>query len=195
MSKSRLSFSKLCSYLTIVQNIAFGMVGEAGIERNNKIMQLLDKLHLLGLENRYPHQISGGQQQRVALARTLATEPEIILLDEPFSALDEYLRSHLTKELIGILREFKGNALFVTHNMAEAYRICDKLVVLSDGRVHAFGSKREVFANPKTSDAARITGCKNIVAANRIDEEYLEIPAWNIKLKANVLIRANSGFC
>ena len=112
----------LFPHLTIKENIAFGIIGLSYSDRDLKVLQLLEKFHLTGLENRYPHQVSGGQQQRVALARTIATEPDILLLDEPFSALDEHLRSHMTKEMLGFLKEFNGSTLFVTHNMEEAYQ-------------------------------------------------------------------------
>ena len=98
-------------------------------------------VHLEGLENRYPHQLSGGQQQRVALARALAIEPEALLLDEPFSALDTYLRAQITKQLIEVLAQYRGVTLFVTHNLAEAYRICSNLLVLCHGRAIAYDSK------------------------------------------------------
>lgn len=185
----------LFPHLTIQENIAFGIMGLSNSQRNHKVMNLLEKFHLAGLEGRFPNQISGGQQQRVALARTIATEPEIILLDEPFSALDEHLRSHITKEMLEYLKEFNGNTIFVTHNMEEAYRICDKLAVLSNGKVHAFGNKKEVFENPKTSEAAKITGCKNIVPGNCVDEEYVEVPSWNIKLKSNSYIKSQIRYC
>lgn len=185
----------LFPHMTIKENIAFGILGLSDYQRNNKIMKLLDKFHLTGVENRYPLQISGGQQQRVALARTIATEPEIILLDEPFSALDEHLRTHMTKEMLEYLKEFNGNTIFVTHNMEEAYRICENLAVLSNGKVHAFGNKKEVFESPKTSEAAKITGCKNIVPGNCVDEEFVEVPSWNIKLRSKSYIKSKNGYC
>ena len=119
------------------------------------------------------------------LARTIAPEPEILMLDEPFSALDEHLRSHMIKEMLEILKEFDGSTIFVTHNMEEAYRLCENLAVLSRWRASCFWNKKDVFENPTNNGNGKITGCKNIVDAVRVDDEYIEIPLWNIKLKTD----------
>jgi ABC-type sulfate/molybdate transport systems ATPase subunit len=184
----------LFPHLTVKDNIAFGIKGLSDRERNLKVSNLLERFDLTGLENRYPHLISGGQQQRTALARAIATDPDIILLDEPFSALDEHLRSHMAKEMLEILKGFGGTTLFVTHNIEEAYRICEKIAVLCSGKLHVFGNKKDVFENPQTSEAARITGCKNIVEAVRVDDGYIEIPSWNIRLKTDSKIKAEKGY-
>ena len=183
----------LFPHLTVKDNIAFGIRGLSDQERNLKVSQLMERFGLMDLKNRYPHLISGGQQQRTALARTIATEPDIILLDEPFSALDEHLRSHMAREILEILKEFNGPTLFVTHNIEEAYQLCEKIAVLCSGELHVFGNKKDVFENPQTSEAARITGCKNIVEAVRVDDEYIEIPLWNIKLKTDSKVKAGKG--
>jgi len=100
-----------------------------------------------GLGNRYPHQVSGGQQQRVALARALAIQPEVLLLDEPFSALDTHLRSQMEKQLIETLSTYQGVTL-CHHNLEEAYRVCKNLLVLSEGKTGAYGSKENIFERP-----------------------------------------------
>lgn len=184
----------LFPHLTVYENISFGLFGLSQIDKSFKVSKIINKFHLTGLENRYPEQISGGQQQRTALARAIVPEPEIILLDEPFSALDEHLRSNMLVEMLRILKEFEGSTLFVTHNMDEAYRFCDKLALLSQGELHDFDMKKDVFETPRTIEAARITGCKNIVEAIRIDEEYIEIPIWKIKLKTISKTKTKNGF-
>ena len=154
---------------------------------------MLSMFHLEGLEKRVPVQLSGGQQQRVALARALVMEPEVLLLDEPFSALDEHLRSTMTKQLIDILADYNGVTLFVTHNMEEAYRICTTLLVLSEGNITASGDKEEIFNAPPTLAAARLTGCKNISTVRKISKEkweHLKVRSlpWKICLKPDKLL-------
>jgi molybdate transport system permease protein len=133
--------------------------------------------------DRYPSQLSGGQQQRVALARALANEPEVLLLDEPFSALDTHLRSQMEQELIARLRSFKGVSLFVTHNLEEAYRVCNNLLVLDEGRILACGSKREIFERPGILGVAQLTGCKNISPTQWLATQKVLAVDWGISLQ------------
>lgn len=185
----------LFPHLTVKENIAFGIAQMSITDRNLKIYQLLEKFHLTELENRYPHQISGGQQQRTSLARTIASEPDILLLDEPFSALDEYLRSHMIKEMIEYLKELNILTLFVTHNMEEAYQICRKLAIITNGQIQTFSEKTDVFQNPQSSQICKITGCKNIIPAVRINDEYIEVPLWNVKINTSSKIKSKIGYC
>lgn len=164
--------------MTVAENIGFALEGISKEEVNERIAKKIDMIQLNGLENRYPYQLSGGQQQRVALARALAIEPEVLLLDEPFSALDEYLRTQLEKQLIKTLNDYKGISIFVSHNMDEVYRICKKLVILSDGNVAAQGEKEEIFSNPPTVTAARLTGCKNISELKSNNLDVIEACEW-----------------
>jgi len=180
--------------LTISENIAFGLDALSKTEKSKKVTELLERFHLSDMGNRYPSQISGGQQQRVALARAMAVEPEVLLLDEPFSALDDYLRMHMIKEMLTSLKEFSGNTLFVTHNMEEAYRLCDGIAILNTGSVEVFAAKQELFQSPVSFETARITGCKNISAAVRKSEHDVEIPDWGIEVKANTKIEYEKGF-
>ncbi|MCL1468842.1 molybdate ABC transporter permease subunit [Argonema galeatum] len=156
----------LFPHMTVAENIAFGLPKLSNLERNQRVREQLTLVQLQELENRYPRELSGGQQQRVALARALAIEPEILLLDEPFSALDTYLRSQLEKQLIETLSNYRGVTLFVTHNLEEAYRICQNLLVLSEGKVAAYGGKEEIFEHPRTFTVAQLTGCKNFSRAD-----------------------------
>jgi ABC-type sulfate/molybdate transport systems ATPase subunit len=114
----------------------------------------------------------------VALSRALATEPEVLLLDEPFGALDPHLRRQMEAELRAILSTYRGAAVMVTHDRNEAYRLCEELVVLSRGRVEAAGAREEIFANPGTVAAARVTGCKNI---SRLQGAFAQ--DWNCELQ------------
>lgn len=174
--------------MTVEENIGFGLGKLEKEKREGIIRQKIDMMKLNGLEKRFPYQLSGGQQQRVALARALAIEPEILLLDEPFSALDEHLRYILTKQLIDTLSDYQGVTLFVAHNMEEVYRICSKLVVLNNGVVESVGNKEDVFRKPDSLTVAQLTGCKNFSAAKYLSKGEFEAVDWGIKLKANALV-------
>lgn len=141
-------------------------------------------MQLPGLANRYPHQLSGGQQQRVALARALASQPEVLLLDEPFSALDTHLRSQLEKQLVATLSTYQGVTLFVTHNLEEAYRVCSDLLVMEKGKAIAYGPKHDVFEHPHTFSVAQLTGCKNFSRARIDTNGRVEAVDWEAKLQA-----------
>ncbi|VXD22915.1 Molybdate ABC transporter, inner membrane subunit [Planktothrix serta PCC 8927] len=169
--------------MTVSQNIAFGLQHLPKETRSQRVKQQLGRLQLQGLGDRYPHQLSGGQQQRVALARALATEPEVLLLDEPFSALDTYLRAHVECQLIETLSTYSGVTLFVTHNLEEAYRVCEKLMVMSGGKAIAFDSKHRIFEHPGTIRVAQLTGCKNFSRARVIGENTLEARDWGVTLQ------------
>jgi molybdate transport system ATP-binding protein len=171
--------------MTVEENIGFALEDLSKEDRKRKVLQMLEMVRLKGMEKRYPYQLSGGQQQRVALARALAIEPDALLLDEPFSALDDYLRSHMLKQLQDTLKNYNGVTMFVTHNMEEAYRVCNKLVVLMNGRVEAQEQKEMLFQNPPTVASARLTGCKNFSAVNYLSDNELEAVEWGIKLKTN----------
>lgn len=180
--------------MTIEENIAFGLDKLSKVQKLERVNQLLNKYHLGDIGKRYPAQISGGQQQRVALARAVAAEPDILLLDEPFSALDVHLRNHMIKEMSETLKEFKGLTLFVTHNREEAYGLCDYIAVFNSGKMEVIGEKNEVFKRPSSVEAAKITGCKNIVAARQRFGQQLDIPEWGITLRTEMEIKTESGF-
>lgn len=169
--------------MTVEENIGFALEDLDKKQRNSIVRQKIEMVKLEGLERRYPFQLSGGQQQRVGLARALTIEPEALLLDEPFSALDDHLRSHMVMQLMDTLSNYHGATLFVTHNMEEAYRICNKLVVLTDGRVEAQGDKEKLFQVPPTLATAQLTGCKNLSAAKCLSQNELEAVDWGVKLK------------
>lgn len=185
----------LFPHMTIAENITFALGHLSAGEKNKRAAELLEKFRLQGMEKRYPSQVSGGQQQRVALARALAVEPDILLLDEPFSALDNHLRNYMIKEMLESLKDFQGMTLFVTHNIEEAYRLSDRIAVLSAGSLEAFGPKEELFKNPASLEAARITGCKNLAAGEKVGESVLEIPEWGgIRVRIADYTGAQGGF-
>ena len=174
----------LFPHMSVAQNIAFGLPKKlsAGSIRVQVEEQLL-AMQLQGLGDRYPHQLSGGQQQRVALARALASQPEALLLDEPFSALDTHLRSQLEEQMTETLAGYQGVTLFVTHNMEEAYRICPNLLVLEHGRAVHYGSKHDIFQHPATVSVAQLTGCKNFSRIVIESSQQVEATDWGCTLQ------------
>lgn len=168
----------LFPHMTVEENIRFGLGDLKTEEQARKVNEMISMVHLEGLEKRRPSQLSGGQQQRVALARALAIEPEALMLDEPFSALDEHLRNSLLKQLSETLSNYRGVTLFVTHNMEEAYRICKELVLLSSGKLEAKGAKEVIFMRPPTIEAAQLTGCKNFSFVKYLSPFEIEALDW-----------------
>ncbi len=168
--------------MTVEQNIAAGLKGSKA-EISKRVSEMTGLFGLKGLERRLPRQLSGGQQQRVALARIIAYRPEVILLDEPFSALDSYLKDRLQTELFSILSDYPGMILMVSHNRDELYRFADELLILDRGRVEIQGAARAVFENPVTKSAAILTGCKNFSKAVRKDPHTLLAEDWGITLR------------
>ncbi|MBE9157632.1 molybdate ABC transporter permease subunit [Nodosilinea sp. LEGE 06152] len=173
----------LFPHLTVAQNIAYGLWGESKAAIARRVAEQLQQVQLVGFGDRYPHQLSGGQQQRVALARALAPNPDILLLDEPFSALDAHLRSELEKQLLKTLANYQGLTLFVSHNLEEAYRVCEHLLVLSEGRVIAEGPKQAIFDRPGHLTVAQLTGCKNVSPLRRQGDHALAALNWGCTLQ------------
>lgn len=174
----------LFPHMTVEENIACALRREKDrTKRGRTISTLVKQFRLEGLEKRYPGQLSGGQQQRVALARILAYEPEALLLDEPFSALDAHLKEKLQLELLELLRGYAGDAVMVTHSRDEAYRLCGRLLIMEHGRPLSEGDTHELFKNPGTLTAARLTGCKNLCPARKTGEDLVEVPGWGIRFR------------
>ena len=147
--------------MTVEQNIMAGVRGSKE-KRQKRAQEMVRAFQLEGLEKRRPAELSGGQQQRVALARIMAYHPEALLLDEPFSAMDYFLKEKLRLEMKQVLQEFEGLSILVTHDRDEAYQLCDHLLLMHEGSFIAGGPTKEIFDHPKTVEAARLTGCKNI---------------------------------
>ncbi|ALF52839.1 maltoporin [Nostoc piscinale CENA21] len=170
--------------MTVAENIAFGLPkGLSAPSVRVQIEEQLIAMQLSGLGDRYPHQLSGGQQQRAALARALASQPEALLLDEPFSALDTHLRSQLEQQMTETLADYQGVALFVTHNMDEAYRVCPNLLVLEQGQAVHHGSKYEIFERPASVNVAQLTGCKNFSRAVVQGIQTIQALDWGCHLQ------------
>ena len=167
--------------MTVEQNLLCVIKNKSDRAQNrNNAKELLALMGLDGYKGRYPSQLSGGQQQRAALARILLSQPHVIMLDEPFSALDSYLRWILEQEMSGILQKFGGTSIFVSHNRDEVYRLCDRIAVISSGRVAAFGDKWDIFKDPKDYDACLLTGCKNISPAAVNTEHSVGTDDWGL---------------
>ena len=178
--------------MTVEQNILCGLKAEKNrAARQARCAEMLRAMRLEKLARRYPAQLSGGQQQRTALARILVGNPRILMLDEPFSALDSYLREEVEGEVGSLLSGFDGTALLVTHNRDEAYRLCPEMVVLDSGRVLRTGHTRDVFADPRSVTAARLTGCKNILPCTRVDAHTVRLPGWNAPLQLALPVPEN----
>ena len=170
--------------MTVRQNILCGLNREKN--RSVREARLRDMLHMLqleGLENHKPHQLSGGQQQRVALARILVSDPRLLLLDEPFSALDGHLRDALKIELRDLLERYGREVLMVTHDRTEAYNMSSRIAVMHEGRLLTIQPTKALFADPGSVPAAILTGCKNIAAARKLDEHTVEVPVWGVRLE------------
>ena len=162
--------------MTVEENIAVGVPKDG----ERIVSEMIRRFHLEGLEKRYPRQLSGGQQQRVALARILAYGPDVILLDEPFSAMDAYLKEQLRLELVNSLNDFDGFSIMVTHNRDEAFQFCDELIVWDKGKIIAKGDTYDVSENPRKVQVARLTGCKNISKIEILDDYHLKSLDWNL---------------
>jgi len=169
--------------MTVLQNIDAGLSLERDARvRKTKRESLISRFHLNGLEERLPRELSGGQMQRVALCRMLAGEPEAILLDEPFAALDSHLRWQMEAEVKQTLAEFPGAALLVSHDRGEVYRMSRRVCVLNEGVSEPAADTTELFSHPRTLQSALITGCKNCAPASLTQTGYLLVPSWNAML-------------
>jgi putative spermidine/putrescine transport system ATP-binding protein len=157
--------------MTVSGNIGFGLKvrkrPKADIDR--RVGELLELIHLGGRGDRYPWQLSGGQQQRVALARALAIEPQVLLLDEPLSALDAKIRIVLRQEIRAIQRQLGITTVYVTHDQEEALSLSDRVVVMSEGRIEQIGTPSQIYNAPSTAFVASFVGTLNLVTAGVID--------------------------
>lgn len=176
----------LFPHMTVRQNIEIGM--QKRLDRKTRTEVIARLFHLEGLLDRYPGRLSGGEQQRVALARIMAQEPEVLMLDEPFSALDSYLKDNLQQELSEILQDYKGQILMVSHSRDELYRFCQSILVLHQGKIVERGTRTDIFCNPTQLITAKLTGCKNLSRAKKISEYEVAALDWNIILKTDQVV-------
>ena len=182
----------LFPHMSVKQNIQLGIEKLSKEEKDEITKKYLKKFRLAGFEDRYPWQLSGGQQQRIALARALCLNPDILILDEPFSALDYHLRSNMENELCEILKDFDGNVLFVTHDISEAYRISDDIIVFDNGLSLPKRTKNELFVHPSCMTEAVITGCKNISSCDIINTDTVFAKDWGFNCKIEKGVNENS---
>ena len=180
--------------MTVRQNILCGLNREKDrAEKEKRLRDILRMMQLEGLEDRKPAQLSGGQQQRAALARILVSDPQILLLDEPFSALDGHLRDSLKVEMRDLLENFGREVLMVTHDRSEAYTMSREIAVMDAGRLLTIKPTKALFADPGSVQAAILTGCKNIAKAVRVGEHAVEVPEWGVLLETKDPVR--EGLC
>lgn len=163
----------LFPHLNIFENVAFGLRSRKfpKHEITDRVNRRLEMLGLKSMAKRYPHQLSGGQQQRVALARALVNEPDVLLLDEPMSALDAKLRAQLQVELRRLQRKLGQTFILVTHDQSEALIVSDRLAVMNQGRIIQYGTPKEVYEQPHTRFVAEFLGAANIIHGKRVDGE------------------------
>ncbi|MBQ6975412.1 MAG: ATP-binding cassette domain-containing protein [Selenomonadaceae bacterium] len=167
--------------MTVAENILFAAVGDEK-SKLRRLQENLERFQLVGLENEYPQKLSGGQQQRVAFARILMTNAEILLLDEPFAAIDSYLKWQIEMNLAQVLKTYNGAAIFVSHDIGEVYRRAKKIAVINRGKIDTINTTHEIFQNPKTFETTLIIGCKNISAAKKIDSHKIFAEDWQLNL-------------
>lgn len=169
--------------MNVYENIKVGI--REGENFDKLIMEKLEEMRISHLKDKKINEISGGEKQRVALARLLINKPEIILLDEPFSALDDYLKSKIELEVSEVLRNYKIPTILVSHSRAEAYRLCNEICVMSNGKSEDLMNKKELFKNPKTFSSCLISGCKNFSKIEKLSENRLRALDWNIELETS----------
>jgi molybdate transport system ATP-binding protein len=172
--------------MTVYDNIACGVRSTGKIlskaEKDNIICDIIRKMRLEGLENKLPSTISGGQQQRAALARILVNDPEVLLLDEPFSALDDYLKWNVELEISDTLSQFSGPTIFVSHSRDEVYRLCNNVCVLSHGKSAPKVTVTGLFSAPDSLSSCLLSGCKNFSHFTALDDKTINATDWGIEL-------------
>lgn len=171
--------------LTVAQNVAAGISKDVSpADRDAMVQAELKRFGLAGFDKRYPVQLSGGQQQRVALARMLAARPGILMLDEPFSALDAHLKSVLEQNLVSLFDAFEGTILYVSHDIDEALRFCDRIAVVEAGHIMEMGTGDDLVNRPQSQAGIKLSGCKNATAAKRCGQREVWLPKWGVTLHA-----------
>lgn len=178
--------------LTVAENVAAGIDRKLPKEeREAQVNAELKRFGLDGFGKRYPSQLSGGQQQRVALARMLAAKPDILMLDEPFSALDAHLKGALEQNLAGLFETFHGTILYVSHDIDEALRFCDRIAVIEKGHVMEVSTGNSLVNNPQSAASIKLSGCKNATPARRINDHRVFLPAWGIEVETDKPVQEN----
>ena len=182
--------------MTVEENI------KAGIRNKDiNIEDIMKKFFIYDIKNKKPREISGGEQQRTALARIFVSSPNILLLDEPLSALDYHIKLELEKFILSSIKEFNGTTLFVSHNREEVYKMADNIGILNRGKFEVIDSKHNIFKSPKTYFSALLVGCENFSRVILLEDKKIECIDWNIIINNNnynninyIGVRANSFF-
>ncbi len=170
--------------MTVIQNVRCGAQRDMkGKKREEAARSMLEAFGISDLADRLPSQLSGGQQQRTALARMMVGQPRILMLDEPFSALDSHLRFRMEQEVRQVIRRFNKTVLLVSHDRDEVYRMADKVALMNGGQIERIGTREDVFSDPGTRTGCLLTGCKNVSAIRVIDDSHVEALDWGISLK------------
>lgn len=189
--KSALLFQNYMLFpnLTVEKNVAAGIGKGVSKEEASAIVESeLKRFGLDGFSKRYPAQLSGGQQQRVALARMLAARPGILMLDEPFSALDAHLKGILEQNLVNLFDAFDGTILYVSHDIDEALRFCDRIAVVDNGHILEIDSGDELVDDPHSGAAIRLSGCKNCPGVRYVDDHNVYVPKWGVTIHSERLV-------
>lgn len=175
----------LFPHLNVFENVAFGLRARkvANPEVTQRVMAALDMLQLEDFPKRYPHQLSGGQKQRVALARALVNEPELLLLDEPMSALDAKLRTEVQLDLRRLQRKLGKTFILVTHDQDEAMTVSDRIMVMNNGRIEQAGTPAEVYEHPVSRFVAQFLGSANLFAAERLADDLVRTELGDLKVR------------
>ena len=150
----------LFPHLTVEKNLLFGAKNK---KDKNIVKTLLELVELEGYEKKYPHELSGGEQQRISIARVLATDPDIILLDEPFSSVDSILKTQIEKELLALIKKSRKTAIFVTHDPKEAMAISDKIAFLQNSEIVQYDTPQNIYYQPKSKELASFFGIANFI--------------------------------
>ena len=180
--------------MTVYDNIAFGLKLKKlkKPEIDQKVREIARKVDLSDEQlKKAVSQLSGGQQQRVALARIMVNQPQLLMLDEPFSALDSHLRLRLQMEMKELLNSFGRDVLMVTHSRDEAYHMCSEIAVMDMGSIKTVKETKALFADPESICAASLTGCKNIAKAEKVGDCEVNVPEWGIHLTTAQPVRDN----
>ncbi|OEF24609.1 ABC transporter ATP-binding protein [Vibrio rumoiensis] len=164
----------LFPHLTVAENVAFGLQDKSKDQQQTIIESMLELVHLTGLGDRYPHQLSGGQQQRVAIARSLACQPDLLLLDEPFSNIDTQVRHELIRDIRKIFKQQGVTAIFVTHSREEAFAFSDKMAVMNHGVIEQFGSAAQLYYHPSSKFVANFLGGGCYLPAEKLSDDTFD---------------------